>query len=150
MKNFIKALFVFIVVVCTFLIFVFIGAVYPTFRAFSNSCPSETKTFEYGGCSVNYDVITKNEKCAPCGGVMPCITGFEQNKKITILKCLCAAGKTEDAINFASIYMRGQPYRFKKNNILSEENTETYIEQPLSDYIINNICKNIPEVILPL
>jgi hypothetical protein len=72
------------------------------------SCRETTKTFEYAGCSVKYKHIEKSPGCYPCGGVMPCISGFEHNEQINILDCLCSSGKTEEAIKFRDNYLKDE------------------------------------------
>ena len=108
-------------------------------KAFPKTCPKIDREFEYEGCSVTYQELEDDEalrrgECHPCGGMMPCILGFKQNKKIYILKCLCGAGKEEEASRFARDYM-------VEDYSIQEE------ARPLTSAEKEDICGNIPDLI---
>lgn len=100
------------------------------------SCPQKERTFEYEGCSVNYiEIIPKKKfllgECLPCAGIMPCISGFDHNLKVTILKCLCADKKPKAAKEFAREYMMVPGYEIGDDYVVAEGEIE-------------DICNHIP------
>jgi hypothetical protein len=80
--------------------------------------------FEYEGCKVEYREIIVDGNCSPCGGIMPCIRGFDYNSQVQIIECLCKSGKEEVAVEFTELYMPNVADMF--------------------DPVIEDVCENIP------
>jgi len=99
-----------------------LGVVATLFLPSAFSCKEVTKQFEFDGCSVEYKEVIKADKCLPCSGLLPCISGFDRNLQIDILSCLCKAGKENSANTLAKTYYLFSGY----------EST-------------SSICDNIPE-----
>lgn len=74
------------------------------------SCSETDKTFEYAGCSVKYRSIIETDRCYPCGGLHPCIDGFENNNQIEMLDCLCNKGDLNNAVKFRDTYLKDEYY----------------------------------------
>lgn len=148
MKKSFKILLVLTVV---FVIFLFLGLTYTFYSMFGNSCPSETKIFEYDECRVSYKEITENDQCTPCGGISPCISGVGQHEKILVLKCLCEKEKVAKAKNFANTFMLGESYGIRVPKKLPHTNVAEIKVTSLTQDLIDDICNNIPEPgVIPL
>jgi hypothetical protein len=101
---------------------------------FPESCESTVETFQYAGCSVNYTEIFVKKDCQPCSGVIPCISGFEHNKKMDILDCLCNSKQFEDAKSFLAKYIIGNDTTPKY----------TLAGRNYSEVTGEHVCKNRP------
>jgi hypothetical protein len=107
-KTIVKALLLILLVPVLLLDIFFAYAAISSARFSLSECPQAGKTFTLDSCSVSYTEIIQNGKCKPCGGMLPCVSGFEYNKQREILQCLCNSGKTETARTFRNEYFKDQ------------------------------------------
>jgi hypothetical protein len=71
-----------------------------SFYAMFGMCPEVPAVYYYGGCAVTYSTVLHLGNCKECGGRLPCIAGFDYNKKVKLLSCLCEHKNYDGALIF--------------------------------------------------
>lgn len=70
---------------------------------FYNPCEERVESFTFAGCRVTYKDYEKTESCHPCSN---CDYGFDHNKQVAILQCLCKSERTDAAKKFGKEYLK--------------------------------------------
>lgn len=141
-KNNIK----FLIILFSSIVIAFIlGNYYPIIKeSFIIGCSTESKTFEYEGCSTKYQEIIYENNCRPCDGLVPCPSGFNKIEKISVLRCLCDGGKIEKAKEFAKKYLLGSDVDYKVRDTTRKSGYK-YIREFMYEDEISQLCDLIPE-----